>query len=476
MIEHLLVSTIVLAAALVAAPLLPLTARTRHALLVCGIGKFAIPTAAFTFAGVETIAVMPAAPRVFGGTSAAAAAPSIDWLPMVWAVAAALLFTRWLLLRTRTIAAALRSPAPASPREHDALEAARRQLGVRIAVDLLRSPICEAPAVLRVLRPVIVLPFGGCDHLADAELRALLLHELAHVRRRDNFVSALLALAAALLWFHPLVWLALRRIDVAREQACDETVAEAMGQSETYLDALTKVCRAAVAPRTAGASCMAGANVKERMDHLMRYETLRARAWSHRAVLALSVIAVLASSALAARPEIRQEQLYSLRFTVLPGDGQTVFDVGVIENASNTIAGSARITTRYGQWGTMTADHKGHAIEVRVRQRPERPAELFLEVKKGSDLIQRALYTWTADADAQYTGEPVSLNLKDAQLTDVLRTFGEMTGYAVEIAPGIEGTVSVYVQDEPWDKVLDIVARQAGVTVRIENKTIHVLR
>lgn len=472
MIEHLVISTIVLAAAMLAARLLPVTARTKHAILLCGLAKFAIPTVAFF--GVRTIDVAPMAPRVFDARAAAApvAQAPIDWWLVAWAAIATLVFARWLLLRTRTIAAALRSPASPSHRELELLDQARRILGIRSAVDLIRSPLAEAPAVLRVVRPVVLLPVQGCDGLDDDELRALLLHELAHVARRDNFVSMLLAAAAALLWFHPLVWLALRQLDAAREQACDEAAMEHAG---SYVDALIKVCRAVIAPRTAGAACMAGGNLKGRMEHLMNYEGLKKRAWSHRGVVAAAFIAVIAATAFAGAPQAASEQLYSLQYKVMPGVGIAVFDLAIVEDATGEVVNRARVTARSDQWATMNAEHNGRTIEVRARLREQKGAQMILAVSTPTEKLQRTQYTWQpmAPEEPEYTGAPVSINLKDAKLADVMRTFSQMTGLEIRLAPGVEGLVTVNLKDVPWDQALDIIVKQNGLKMTIDGKTIH---
>jgi len=90
----------------------------------------------------------------------------------------------------------------------------------------------STPAVQGVLRPRISLP-GGLDRLlSQQELDAVLMHELAHARRRDNLISLLYEFAACVLWFHPLVWLAGARMSLYRELSCDESVIQrAHGQA-----------------------------------------------------------------------------------------------------------------------------------------------------------------------------------------------------------------------------------------------------
>src|SRR5262249_9367601 len=156
------------------------------------------------------------------------------------------------------------------------------RLGLNTSIDLIAAPTFEAPAVVRLFRPLLILPPDGCQSLDDDELESLLCHECAHVARRDNLVGLFEAIAGAVFWFNPLVSIARRRIAAAREEACDERVADANLPAGTYAGALAKVCRALIAPRVAAVSCMANAHLKERIEHLMRYDSLRTSARSHR--------------------------------------------------------------------------------------------------------------------------------------------------------------------------------------------------
>lgn len=101
------------------------------------------------------------------------------------------------------------------------------------------------PAVVGFLRPVVVLP-GGLFSVADREqVEHVLLHELAHVRRRDPLAAlACLALQVAF-WFHPAAWLVRRRLAGLREIACDQTVARALaGETAGYRGTVLRLARA----------------------------------------------------------------------------------------------------------------------------------------------------------------------------------------------------------------------------------------
>jgi beta-lactamase regulating signal transducer with metallopeptidase domain len=81
-----------------------------------------------------------------------------------------------------------------------------------------------APAVGGILPPRILLPMGIDRLLGQREFEAVLLHELAHARRRDNLIRLFYEISLCILWFHPLIWLAGARMALYRELSCDESV------------------------------------------------------------------------------------------------------------------------------------------------------------------------------------------------------------------------------------------------------------
>lgn len=152
--------------------------------------------------------------------NAARLAPA-TWLAFVWWFTSAALFVRFLLAQ-RTVLRLVRRARPVS----DATLAQRfatlaRRAGVR-RVRLLVVEGGGSPATLGVFTPRIIVPQATLSHLSAAELDWVLLHELAHVRRRDVFVEALVQLVRIVWPLHPSAWLAARHVHRERELACDE--------------------------------------------------------------------------------------------------------------------------------------------------------------------------------------------------------------------------------------------------------------
>ncbi|MBC8869320.1 MAG: HEAT repeat domain-containing protein [Planctomycetes bacterium] len=119
-----------------------------------------------------------------------------------------------------------------------------RQLAERMRVArparLLRSTLVEVPAVVGWFRPTILLPIGLITGLMPSELDAILIHELAHIRRYDYLVNLFQRVIETLLFYHPAVWWISRRIRIERENCCDDWVVAVTGDSLSYARTLTR--------------------------------------------------------------------------------------------------------------------------------------------------------------------------------------------------------------------------------------------
>jgi len=73
-----------------------------------------------------------------------------------------------------------------------------------------------------------------------------------------------------------------------------------------------------------------------------------------------------------------------------------------------------------------------------------------------------------------YTGEPIDLNLKDADIRDVIRTFANLTGLNMAVDPGVAGSVTVDFSGVPWDQALDIILRQNNLTYVLEGNVMRI--
>jgi len=113
-------------------------------------------------------------------------------------------------------------------------------------VRLLISDEARVPAAMGFRHPVVVLPTWTLRDLPTDQLRHILIHELAHIWRHDDWTNLLQKVARAVFFFHPAVWWIDARLSLEREMACDEAVLAATGNAHAYagclIDLLERGC------------------------------------------------------------------------------------------------------------------------------------------------------------------------------------------------------------------------------------------
>ena len=203
----------------------------------------------------------------------------------IWASGAFVVTARWLMQCWRV---------------RELLRTARRT-GDHRGVPLLRSATMLdrriEPGAVGIWRQAILVPDGIEETLTAAQLRAVLDHEWHHARRRDNLTATLHAVVQALLWFHPLVWVIGQRLVEERELACDEAVLES-ATPDDYAEGILKVCKSYWCASPGHASGITSADLKARMELIVRNEQPHALGRGGRWALGLALAALFVSPVL----------------------------------------------------------------------------------------------------------------------------------------------------------------------------------
>jgi bla regulator protein BlaR1 len=278
LINHLWQSTIVVAIAwLLALALRKNHARARYWVWMVASAKFLLPFSLLMTAG-EWLRSRMAAPIVakpalanameqiaqpfpqvqfFDAGGAPVAALHANLLPVillaVWACGASIAVFRfgrgWLRVYTAKRAA--------------------RPLALAADVPVIVSSSLIEPGIFGIFRPALLLPEGILERLTPEQLRAIIAHEMCHVRRRDNLTFAIHMVVEALFWFHPAVWWIGARLIEERERACDEAVLAAGAQAEDYAEGILNVCKFYVESPLECVSGVTGSDLKERVVRIM---------------------------------------------------------------------------------------------------------------------------------------------------------------------------------------------------------------
>jgi beta-lactamase regulating signal transducer with metallopeptidase domain len=158
------------------------------------------------------------------------------WLVIVSVGLAKIVFGFWQLRKLRKSCRKLDTGSLPS-----VLQNTLAEYGSGRSINICTSELVRMPTALGFVKPVVVLPAWAMEELTPAELNAVLLHELGHLRRWDDWTNLSQKIVSALLFFHPAVWWIVRGLAREREMACDDFVLAATSDRRGYAECLVSV-------------------------------------------------------------------------------------------------------------------------------------------------------------------------------------------------------------------------------------------
>jgi TonB family protein len=266
-------------------------------------------------------------------------------------------------------------------------------MGVRRPVRVLMSSIADSPSVVGWLRPVILLPAATLMGLTTLQLEAVLAHEIGHIKRYDYLVNMLQMVVETLLFYHPAVWWASKRIRVERELCCDDLAVQFSGNALRYARALTTLEKLRVhAPDIAMAST--GGPLLYRIQRLMGVTT---KEYGPSRFPMLAAIAFAVSCAALNVPWIKGQDV--------PGVKVDLGAASVIHRVAVPYPESAQ---KRGITGTVQLevklDSNGNVVDARVLSGPE-------ELRKGA---LESVLNWHFTGDSAGATRLVSISFSEA--------------------------------------------------------------
>lgn len=183
-----------------------------------------------------------------------------SWALVIWMAGALLILGRLLTGTIIVWCMARRARRITDDEWVNLVETLASQVGISRPMTLLKSGRITMPVTCGVLRPAVLLP-ADADAWSAERRQVVLLHELAHVKRRDCLTQMLAQVACAIYWFNPLIWVAARQLRMERERACDDHVLDAGTKASDYADHLLDLARSF---RSAGCSSLAAVAIARR--------------------------------------------------------------------------------------------------------------------------------------------------------------------------------------------------------------------
>ncbi|HJQ24388.1 MAG TPA: M56 family metallopeptidase [Blastocatellia bacterium] len=217
----------------------------------------------------------------------------VRWAMIGWLTGAALILAHLLVGLARVWQLARRAAVVTDAEWLRLVGRLSRRLGLAQPVALRRSAQVTMPMACGLIRSSILLP-ADADEWPQERREVVLLHELAHVKRRDCLTQLMAQAACAFYWFNPLAWVAARRLRTERERACDDQVLDAGAKASDYAGHLLDIARSMGAPPSVLMAAVAIARRSQLEGRLLAIldPRLRRRAFN-RATVALITIVML---------------------------------------------------------------------------------------------------------------------------------------------------------------------------------------
>ncbi len=232
---------------------------------------------------------------------------SMPWVVFGWTIGVGLLsvwhLAGWLLAHRLTT----QGTQPVSEATQSMLHSLMQRMKIPASVRLLESTATSVPIVVGWLKPVLLMPASLLSGLPPDQIRAILAHELAHIRRHDFLVNLLQTVVETCLFYHPAVWWLSRQIRIEREYCADAEAVAVCEDRDVYAKALVSLA-AFVMTVPSPAVAATGGSLSRRIHRVLgltagRDPLVRQPSWLVSAAVGLTLVgALIQSGALVAKP------------------------------------------------------------------------------------------------------------------------------------------------------------------------------
>lgn len=274
-------------------------------------------------------------------------------LTLIWILIGGILLGH-LIWQNVQLALILRTAKLPSERETaqlvDACVALRYQPLVRLLVT--NQPI--EPGVWGLYKPIIMLPAQLSNSLSDVELKIMFIHELIHIRHKDNWLLIGQSVLARIFWFYPFFWIINQHLLSLREQACDEAVLQTGCDREAYALSILKVLRFCIGWNTNSITASFATTNLQRRINMIKNQKINIRA--NKTIVSICVVLLLCLTAFTINSQAKLAPQTAKQIKTWPPTNSNIFSLNfkqeldaplIISNAEVAIGPLAQETGQF---------------------------------------------------------------------------------------------------------------------------------
>ncbi len=170
------------------------------------------------------------------------------------------------------------------------------QMGIKQKVRIYLSEIVQSPVTIGFLKPVILVPIASINHLTPQQLEAVILHELAHIKRHDYLLNIVLSIIEIGLFFNPFTRLITKSVSKERENSCDDWVLQYQYNPSMYAEALLRIAVLQKSPAMAMHAVKTKGELLSRVQRMVHQKDNRFN-YRHQLIALLMMTGILTSIA-----------------------------------------------------------------------------------------------------------------------------------------------------------------------------------
>ena len=371
--------------------------------------------------------------------------------------------------------------------------------GIKKPVRFMESYLAKTPMVIGYLKPIILFPVGVIAGLPQDQVEALLLHELAHIRRGDYLINMLQSFVDIIYFFHPGVRWISSFVRSEREKCCDDMAVSVSDDSLSYAKALTNIHEhKEKSPELVMAVSVRRKHLLNRVKRLFnrpKRSSYITEAFTVSCVLFLCILLAFSMSATSIKgnknhdnlnltPEQLLKNIQSREFSGKPISVK--FNHAPLEEVINTIvsAGKIKIFLDREIQGRVSVELRlvpwdqilDYILDVNQMELVMKNDILYVKKMDESRVEQVKEYRKSIRKKELYTGVTGDFSFKDSSLVTVLIFFAKKYDINVVIDPGcpVHKKINFEALHTKWDKALDSLLGQNGLQMDLNGNLLRI--